>query len=156
MSVKDQINNRLLLAMKNGNVAEKSILRVIKGEWTNVENSYEWRKTTGHSPITDDRIYKIIQKLLEGNNETMKLLPPEDPRFKNLQEENEIMKSLLPTQLTKEEVENHLASLLDQIKSAKSEGQAIGVAMKHFKTENLSVDGKIVGEAVKEIRNGCS
>jgi uncharacterized protein YqeY len=69
-----------------------------------------------------------------------------------LEEENRVLESLMPKRLGADEVAAQLASVAQQIKDAKSEGQATGVAMKHLKAGGASVDGTIVAEAVKKIR----
>jgi hypothetical protein len=45
-----------------------------------------------------------------------------------------------------------LASKVDELKLAKSDGQATGIAMKFFKEAKLLVDGNTVTEVVKSIR----
>ena len=45
-----------------------------------------------------------------------------------------------------------LASQLESIKGAKSDGQATGVAMKHLKASGAVFEGNDVAAAVKQIR----
>lgn len=71
-----------------------------------------------------------------------------------INEEISILEQLLPKTLSKKEIGEVLTSkCLDAIIGAKSKGQAMGIAMKTFKSLNLSVDGKDVEEAVNEMVN---
>jgi uncharacterized protein YqeY len=69
-----------------------------------------------------------------------------------LRRENEILDGFLPRLLTKEEIKNHLNSVATEIMSAKSDGQATGVAVGVFKKAGLAVDGSDVSEIVKKMR----
>lgn len=94
--------------------------------------------------ISDEKVLKIISKLIQSNNEILALRPERT----DLVAENKILQKFLPTLLT----EAQIMAILDvaEIQTANSDGQAIGVAIKSLKGE--AVDRKLVAELVKSIR----
>jgi uncharacterized protein YqeY len=98
--------------------------------------------------------FAVVRKLIEGNSETLKHLPVEDARHAALTWENEFLSALLPKTLSVAEVKAMLlgAHNLEAIKTAKSDGQATGEAMKYLKGQSAEVQGQDVQAAVKEIR----
>jgi uncharacterized protein len=142
----DEIKKRMVDAMKGKRDVEKEILRVALGEIQAAGN----RST---EPLTDDDVQKILKKLIKSNSETIGAGPKPELKAK-LEEENRILENLLPQRWDVERIALELAPLSDQIKAAKSEGQATGVAMKHLKGLAAPVEGKDVGDAVKKIRAG--
>jgi uncharacterized protein len=139
----DRIKDDIRKAMFAKDDNRKNILRVVVGE---VQRKSFVRGTT------EDDIYKVIRKLIEGNNETLKFMLPSDVKSM-LCEENEILNSYLPRLWDQEKIEAFFhGDLSKQIKDAKSEGMAIGIAMKALKTDNAPVDGKDVKLVVQRIR----
>lgn len=139
------IKKRMIEAMKAKRDLERDILRVALGEIQNAENRGQ--------VVTDDEAAKIIRKLIKSNSETLASAGERAELKTKLEEENKILESLLPQQWSIDRIVQELAGLADQIKAAKSEGQATGVAMKHLKSQGAPVEGKDVGEAVKKIRS---
>lgn len=88
-----------------------------------------------------------------SNNETIGYLTEGDTRKSKLIQENVVLETFLPQQLSLVQVKNELADIVDQIKSVKG-GAAVGVAMKHLRSKQLSVDGNDVKCVVEEIQNG--
>lgn len=137
-----RIREDIKKAMIEKNDIKKSILRVVIGEIQ--------RKTGAES---DEDVIKVIKKVIEGNDESMKVSPSTV-----LIEENNILKEYLPKFWTHQEIEsfflNHDDPIFESIRDAKSDGQATGIAMKALKCVNAPVDGKSVNEIVRKIRNG--
>jgi hypothetical protein len=61
---------------------------------------------------------------------------------------------LLPKTLDREAIRKELEAVAADLRGAKGEGQATGMAMKHLKGKGLAVLGEDVAVAVKEIRAG--
>lgn len=145
----DTIKARIKTAMLSKNDAERNILRVLLGESQTLESR--------QGGITDEQVVKIAKKMIDNNNETIAALPKEDPRCAALANENIILSSLVPKELTAQDIEAFLLNSdnpeYEQIQNAKADGQAIGIAMKTLKAAGLPVDGKLVGEVVKKIRS---
>jgi len=151
MSLIQIMRDRVKVAMKSGNVVEKSILKLILGECDTLFNGAQ----QGGKPLTDEQVSKILRKVILTNNETLGYNPSEDKKVIILRE-NEILESLLPKRLTQYEIRQKVSSIEADIKFAKSEGQAVGVAMKLLKENNESVDGNDVKAVVITIRSYCS
>jgi uncharacterized protein YqeY len=140
----DEIKAQMFRAMKAGHVVEKEILRVAVGEIT-TEAAREGRKGD------DDEARAIVRKLIKSNDESLASgLDAEKKRV--LEEENRILSAFLPKSLDVDAIVLLLAAVKDGVRSAGSEGQATGVAMKHLKSQGASVNGKDVAEAVKRVR----
>ncbi|HEY8942764.1 MAG TPA: GatB/YqeY domain-containing protein [Polyangiaceae bacterium] len=140
----DEIKARMFRAMKAGNTIEKEILRVAMGEIT-TDAAREGRKGD------DEEASAILRKLIKSNQES--LAEVQDlQRRSDLEQEIEVLTTLLPPSLGPEEIAEALQPVREEIRSAKSDGQATGIAMKHLKTAKAAVDGKAVAAAVQRIR----
>lgn len=144
----DTLKARIKAAMLARNDAERNILRVLLGEAQTIESR--------QGSITDDQVVKVAKKLIDNNNESMAAMEWDDARAVPLAKENEILSSLVPKELTAQDIEafflNSNNPEFEQIQNAKADGQATGIAMKALKAAGLAVDGKLVGEVVKKIR----
>jgi uncharacterized protein YqeY len=135
----------MLQAMKAGDVVEKEILRVVRGELDTAES-----RITG--PLSDEEAERIIRKLIKSNEETFAHSSSEEQK-QTLKREVQILTDLLPKLPTEDEIVALLAPVSDAIKAAGNDGQATGVAMKHLKSQNIAVDGKTTTLAVKRLRS---
>ncbi|MFO0678373.1 MAG: GatB/YqeY domain-containing protein [Polyangiaceae bacterium] len=142
--VKDDLKKRSMEAMKAGDDVAKGILRLALGEVQTTEARLA-------KDLSDDDVVAIVKKLLKSNEETFGLTPDGAEKDK-LAKENGILKSLLPASLGVDAIVAALASVAEDIRAAKSEGQATGVAMKALKAANANVNGTDVAAAVKTIR----
>ncbi|MCK9459543.1 MAG: GatB/YqeY domain-containing protein [Proteobacteria bacterium] len=146
----DTIKEHVDLARKTSDKTVLSILTVILGE----AQTLQFRK--GHAPtVSDEEVIKIIKKLIESNTETIRLSPVSSrnidskvPFFDVLEKEIEILSAYLPKVASKEEIKNALAAT---VLSGLNEGQAIGKAIKHLKSEGIVAESKDVIEVVKEL-----
>lgn len=141
MTLKERIKADILTATKAKDNATKNILKVVLGE----VDTQEGRGKT----LTDEQIYGVIRKVLQGVEE-MLIYKPGDAV---LMQEKAILSKLLPVQLDREDILDKLIDKVDEIKNAKSDGQATGIAMKYFKENKLVVDGTLMAEIVKQLRN---
>jgi uncharacterized protein YqeY len=141
----DEIKARMFKAMKSGATVEKEILRVAVGEIT-TEAARPGRQGS------DDEAAAILRKLIKSNDETLSSAT-DDAQRSTLAQENEVLASFLPKNLTLEQILAALAPVVAQIKSAGSDGQATGIAMKQLKLGQAVVTGKDVAIAVKQLRS---
>ncbi len=140
----DEIRAQMIQAMKAKDDRTKAILRVALGEvQTNEASSGE--------KLDDAGVQKILRKLVKSIEETLKV-SAQDDRKAILEHELVVLGALLPQTLTKDQVVAALADALDEVRAAKSDGQATGVAMKHLKAAGAAVSGQDVAAAVREIR----
>ncbi len=141
----EDIKKRVIEAMKGGRVIERDVLRVALGEIQAAEN----RGAT----VDDEAAQKIIRKLIKSNTETLAVVQDRAEMREKLEEENRVLETLLPKQLSADDIVKALAPVADAIKAAGSEGAATGVAMKHLKASGAVVGGTAVNEAVKRLRS---
>jgi hypothetical protein len=120
---------------------QKNVLKVVLGE-------IELQESRNGKQLTDDDCYRVIRKTLQGVEE-MLTYKPNDPKF---EAEKATLKGLLPKEFAAEDLQAVLSSKIDEIKAAKNDGQATGIAMKFLKERNISVDGNAVKKVVMEIR----
>lgn len=146
MTLKEQIKANIITAMKLKDDVAKNILRVIVGDIETKEVDTKQKKIT---PLTDEQIYEIIRKAIEDIGETLGY-KPNDP---TLIREREILTALVPAQLSRQDIINELTPKLEELKTAKSDGQATGIAVKYFKANKKDVNGTLVATVVKELRN---
>lgn len=140
----DEIKRRMFAAMKAGKIVEKEILRVATGEITTAA------ARTGES-LSDEAVQGLLRKLSKTNEET--LAATTDPtRRAELEEELAVLRSLLPATLDPGAILAALAPVAAELREAKNDGQATGIAMKHLKASGAVVDGKAVAAAVAQLR----
>jgi len=139
----DEIKARMFAAMKAGRIVEKEILRVALGEIQTAASRQDH--------LTEDEVSGIVRKLVKSNRETLELSTRAEQKSA-LQEEIEVLESLLPKALDADGVAQALESVKDGIRAAASDGQATGIAMKALKALGTTVDGKLVTEVVKKLR----
>jgi uncharacterized protein YqeY len=140
----DDIKRRIASALRSGNTTEKEVLRVALGEIQTIE-------ARGTEAAGDDLALAVVRKLIKSDEETLALATDADKK-KQLTEEIEILRSLLPKGLDIEQIVALLAPVLDAIRAAGNDGQATGIAMKHLKAAGAAVTGKEVSEAVRKMR----
>jgi len=146
MSLTETIRSQFNVSLKERNEVKKSILRVVLGDLSTLESR-------SGKKASDEEVKRVLKKIVEGNTETLQYLKPEHPSYVKLTAENHILNSLLPKSLSKQEIKEALSDLLEEIKSAKSDGQATGMAMKFLKQAGKEVDGNTVSETIKEVRS---
>jgi uncharacterized protein len=140
----DELKKRISTAVKDGDSVARDVLRLALGEIQTAEA----RK---NAQLSDEEATAALRKLVKSNEETLGL-SGEGENAENLKREIEVLTSLLPKQMSVDEIVAALASQVDAIKAAKADGQAVGVAMKHLKSTGASVTGNDVQAAVKKIR----
>lgn len=125
---------------------EGKFLRVVLGEVQLEQNRPGFK---------EEKSLGVIKKMIAGNNETLGYLTKDDSRFGALEAENELLQQFLPSYLSEDEIEESIkaAGVDSEIVSAGNEGQAMGLAMKHFKMAGLVVEGGTVKSVVERLRS---
>ena len=141
----DEIKSRMTRAMRERDDVVRNILGLAVGEIQTAE-------ARANRPVTDDEATAVVRKLLKSNEETLALTPADDPRAAPLRREIEVLTSLLPASMSAEAIGAALAPVADAIRAAKSDGQAMGVAMKHLKAAGATVESADVQKAVAKVR----
>jgi uncharacterized protein len=145
MTLVDTLRQKALLAMKAKDSVATTILRLAQSE----VQAAEARKSGG--ALTDDEAFAVLRKLVKSNEETLAAGGAPEATA-TLKRENEILTELLPKGLSVAELEAALAAVIPAIRAAASDGQGVGVAMKHLKSQGLVASGNDVAEAVRALR----
>jgi uncharacterized protein len=140
---------KLQEAIKARNDLARDLLRVVMGEVSTR------RARSGKEP-RDEEIHAIIRTVIANNNETRKELEQRGQTaheaYERVARENTYLETLLPKTLDRAAILKELAPIAAELKGAKNDGQATGLAMKHLKPKGLPVLGEDVAAAVKELR----
>jgi uncharacterized protein YqeY len=138
-------------AIKTRDDLARDLLRVIMGEVSTR------RARAGKEPA-DEEIRKIIRALIASNNETRQELEKRGQTaheaYQRLAQENSYLETLLPKTLDRTAIAAELKAIAADLKSAKNDGQATGIAVKHLKQKGLTVQGEDVAAVVKQMRSG--
>ncbi len=140
----DEIKSRMFKAMKEGRIVEKEILRVAVGEITTDA------ARAGKSG-SEEESQAILRKLIKSNEESL-ALTEDAARRADLELENRTLADLLPQTLSVAEIVVQLDPQKAAIVAAGNDGQATGIAMKFLKGLEVTVSGKDVALAVKQLR----
>lgn len=145
MSLKEQINNDIKTAMKEKDNAKRDALRLLSSAFKQIE--VDERKE-----LSDEDVIKIIQKQVKQRNEAM--VQYHDAGREDLYDkeasEAAIFETYLPKQLSDEELETALRSIIAEVGAAsmKEIGKVMGAASK---TLGGQADGKRINECAKKI-----
>ncbi|MDP9036026.1 MAG: GatB/YqeY domain-containing protein [Myxococcota bacterium] len=148
----DEIKQRMTRAMRDRDTVAKAILGLAMGEIQTAE-------ARANRPLTDDEAAAVVRKLVKSNEETLghvatreSASEASDSPSATLRREIEVLASLLPKALSAEALAGSLAEVADALRGAKTEGQAMGIAMKHLKARALQADAEPVREHVQKLR----
>lgn len=146
----ETMKSRKITAMKNKNIVEKNILGFVIGKIQTAE-------ATQNKKFSDEQVESMIRKEIMNIDEELSFLQEGDDRRTKLVLEKEILNEFLPVILTQEEIEAFLLNSdgpeIEQIRDAEKEGQAVGIAIKACKTNNLKVLGDDVKAVVAKLRS---
>jgi len=132
----DVIKANIISATKMRNQLASDILKVVLGECQT------------RNDFTDDFIIRYCREIVKGNTETMKF-----GESAKLSRENELLRSYLPKEVSKVELEVYAGRISEEIKAAQSDKHAIGVLVKYVKSLGLLASGDAAKEVVSPIRN---
>ena len=131
----DTIRADILSSTKSRNALASGILKVVLGE------------CQSKNDFTDDFIVRYCRKLVEANSETMKF-----GDSVKLSRENELLRSYLPKEVSEVELGVYAGRIVNEIKSAKSDGQAVGLLVKYVKSLGLISNGDLAKRVVTSLR----
>lgn len=142
MPLKDTIRKQITEATKAKQDVQKNVLKVVVGEIDTLESRQ-------NKPFTDEDCIRVIKKTLQGVEEMLGYKPG-DAKFET---EKTVLQALLPQEMSIHDLKVSLTAKAEEIRAAKSDGQATGIAMKFFKENKISVDGSVVKKVVAEMRS---
>jgi uncharacterized protein YqeY len=141
----DEIKRQMRAALLGHDAVARNILGLALGEIQTAE-------ARANRPLGDDEVAAVLRKLVKSNEETLGHARDDAARSAELRRENEVLAALLPKALSPGAVAEALAPVADALRAAKTDGQAMGVAMKHLKASGAVVDAATVQEAIKAVR----
>jgi uncharacterized protein YqeY len=145
MALQDELKARVTTAVKSGDALTRDALRTVLGE-SQVEGV---RRGTG---ATDEVILGVIKKTVTGLKETIPVAKAAGRDTAQQESELALLESLLPKAWDREAIAAVLAPLRDELRAAKSEGQAMGAAMKALKAQGATVNPDDVKAVVGAVR----
>lgn len=146
MSFEEMLREKLSAAPVRG--WERDLYKVVLGEMQQSGN------------MKDEQCCNFVKSIIKSNEQNLGFLGPDDTRRQKYLDENRILQELLPEEkekppfLTLEETIQSLkdSGLEEELKSCQNPGKAIGLAIAHFKKNEIPVEGNVVKEVVLEIR----
>lgn len=145
MSLYTVFKEKMYEAIKARNPLRTGAFRLLLGE-------IELIQSRNGVALPDEKIIALAKKFVKDNEETMKFTS-EPEALEKLVGENKVFNEFIPSVLSKEDtfvlMDNNLYLT---IKEAPNDGVATGLAMKFFKSKDLSVDGNIVRQFVSDFR----
>jgi uncharacterized protein YqeY len=145
VSLHDELKARVTAAMKGGDAPTRDTLRTILGE-----SQMEALRRKGE--VTDEVVLGVVKKGVAGLKETIPLAK-KDGRDTTAQEaELALLETLLPKAWDREAIAAALVPVRDELRAAKSDGQAMGVAMKTLKAHGAATNPDDVKAAVAAAR----
>jgi uncharacterized protein YqeY len=146
MSLEEQINNDIKEAMK---AKDQAWLRGVRA----VKAAILLAKTDGSGSAMDsDREIKLLQKLVKQRQDSLAIYEAQNrPDLATVEkEEIEVIQRYLPKQMTAEEIESIVSSLIKENNAAgiKDMGKVMGLASKALAGK---ADGKTIAEIVKKL-----
>src|SRR4051794_33573417 len=128
MSLHDELKARVNAAMKSGDARTRDTLRTVLGE-----AQAEAVRRKGEA--TDEVVLGVVKKAVAGLKETIPLAKKDGRDTAQQEAELVLLEALLPKAWDKDAIAAVLAPLRDELRAAKNDGQAMGVAMKTLKAQ---------------------
>lgn len=137
MDFKLKVQEDFVKAMKERNEVAKSALSSLKAQMLLAD------KTLGSKVMDESTFWAIVTKMIAQREESAKIFSDAGrvELSRNELSQAEVLGRYLPKQMTKEEVQNELTSILDEMKP-------LGLPMPALK-------GKTLGQFNRNFRGGC-
>lgn len=147
MEMEKQIQADMVTAMKAHDTVRLAALRGIKAAILLAKTS-----EGGNGEVTDEDIIRIIQKLVKQRKESAEIYSQQNrPELaENELAEAAAMETYLPKQLSEEELEKELKSIVEETGASKPSdmGKVMGIATKKLAGK---ADGKMISSIVKKL-----
>ena len=143
--ITDELKTRMRAAMQARDEVAKNVLGVALGDIQTAE-------ARANRALADEEALAVLRKIVKSNEETLGHAKDDPARAADLRREIEVLSELLPRALSADAVAEALSPVVDAIRAAKSDGQAMGVAMKHLKASGAVVEAPAVQAAIRKVR----
>jgi uncharacterized protein YqeY len=126
VSLHDDLKARVNAAMKGGDTQTRDTFRTVLGE-----AQMEALRRKGE--VTDEVVLGVVKKTVAGLKETIPLARKDGRETTAQEAELALLETLLPKSWDREAITAALAPVREELRAAKNDGQAMGVAMKTLK-----------------------
>jgi uncharacterized protein len=145
VSLQDDLHARVTAAMKSGDNATRDTLRTVLGE-------AKMEAVRRKGEVSDEIILAVVRTAVTGLKETIPLAKKGQRDTAQQEAELALLESLLPRAWDREAIAVALAPHRDEIRAAKGDGQAMGVAMKVLKSQGATTSPDDVKAVVAAAR----
>lgn len=145
MSLHDDLKARVTAAVKAGDSATRDTLRTVIGE-------AQMEALRRKGDVTDEVVLGVVRKGVAGLKETIPLAKKDGRDTAAQEAELVLLEALLPKAWDREAITAALAPVRDEVRAAKNDGQAMGVAMKALKAAGAATTPDDVKAVVAAIR----
>lgn len=145
MSLYDDLKTRVNTAVKGGDARTRDTLRTVLGE---AQAEAVRRK----GEVTDDVVLGVVKKAVAGLKETIPLAKKGGRDTAQQEAELALLEALLPKAWDRGVIAAALAEVRDELRAAKNDGQAMGVAMKVLKAKGATTSPDDVKAVVAAVR----
>lgn len=144
--IKEKITARIKECQKNGAAHELVTLKTVYGEIELIE-------LRGKKGLSDSEVVKVFKTFRDETRECIKALHEANRDIpENSLNEILIYEDYIPVSLSTEQIRERLIeNVQKEILSAKSAGQATGIAMGYFKKNDLCIDGNDVATVASDL-----
>lgn len=149
MSFEEKINNDMKTALKAGDKKRLETLRSLRAM------ILEFQKSGKNEELTDEKAMELLNKAAKNRKDSisMYLQAGRTELAENEKQELEIIQEYLPAQLSEEELNTIILSIIKktEAKEISDMGKVMGVAMKEVKGK---ADGSAVQQVVRKLLSG--
>jgi uncharacterized protein YqeY len=145
VSLHDDLKARVNAAVKAGDAATRDTLRTVLGE-------AQMEALRRKGDVTDDVVLGVVRKGVAGLKETIPLAKKGGRDTAAQETELALLEALLPKAWDREAITAALAAVRDELRAAKNDGQAMGVAMKALKAQGAATTPDDVKAVVAAMR----
>ena len=148
----EELQKEMIAAMKAKDKVRLSIIRQVKAEVKNIE-------VNERRDVTEEDVNSMIKRLIKQTSETLEMsikAGTDQERTDNLTEQVKILESLLPAQVSGEELEALIEQVIAELgaTSKKQMGQVMGALGKAPAQLRQACRGKIVGANSRNLLRG--
>lgn len=147
MSLADDLKARVAAAMRGNDAATRDTLRTVLGE---AQAEAVRRK----GEVTDEVVVGVVKKAVAGLKETIPLAKKGGRDTAHQEAELALLEQLLPKAWDRDAITAALTAVRDELRAAKNDGQAMGVAMKVLKAQGATTSPDDVKAVVAAVRAG--
>ncbi|QDU22463.1 GatB/YqeY domain-containing protein [Urbifossiella limnaea] len=126
MSLHDDLKARVNAAVKAGDAATRDTLRTVLGE-------AQMEALRRKAEVSDEVVLGVVKKGVAGLKETIPLAKKAGRDTAAQETELALLEGLLPKAWDRAAITAALEAVRDELRAAKNDGQAMGVAMKALK-----------------------